>query len=139
MRATMQSGFEQQVREGLARSGSVVERELAGWLGPQGGSAVDWRLQRYQRKIDVAHKVFAAYDERIEKAIDPTPITPGGYLALALVFLAAARREAGIDEVSRARLLGWVNSACNALDHVGAPPQPLLDELDRQCRRGLAP
>ena len=139
MRATMHSGFEQQVREGLTQSGSVVERELAGWLGAQAVTVVEWRLHRYQRKIDVARKVFAAYDERIEKAIDTTPITPGGYLALALVFLAAARREDGVDEASRARLLAWLNSACNALDHAGHPPQPLLDELDRQCRRGLAP
>ncbi|MBL0727933.1 hypothetical protein [Piscinibacter sp. HJYY11] len=134
----MESGFAQQVRDGLAHSESLVERELAGWLRSGAIGAGDgWRLLRYQRKIDVAHEVFVSYDERIEKAVDARPITQDGYLGLALVFLSAATREAGIEEASRARLLAWVNSACNALDHLARPPQVLVDELERECRRGL--
>jgi hypothetical protein len=138
MRANMESGFEQQVRDRLARSESVVERELADWLQLEVMSAeAAWRLRRFQRKIDVAHKVFAAYDERIEKATDARLITSDGYLGLALVCLAQARAEACLDEASRARLFTWVNSAFNALDHIADSPEMLLQELERQCTRGL--
>lgn len=107
------------LRERLLVSSHPVERDIADLLS---GLSVphentSFRLQRYQRKIDVAHRVMAAYDERIDKAMSTQTISSEGYLGLALVFMQAALREPGCDEASRANTLRWVNSAFNCLDH----------------------
>lgn len=108
------------LQERLAASPSPVERDIALWLSrlPQACDEGAFRLHRYHRKIDVAHKLMQAYDERIDKATSSSTVSGEGYLGMALVFIQAARQESCITELSRANTLRWVNSAFNCLDHV---------------------
>jgi hypothetical protein len=109
------------LRERLVVSACPVERDIAELL--HSASRLDelsiFRMRRYQRKIDVARRIMTTYDDQIDKAITTQTISSDGYLGLALVFSEAARREPGNDEISRANLLGWVNSAFNCMDRMG--------------------
>jgi len=108
------------VYERLVTSEHPVERDIASLLSrlPAWDQADTFRVQRYHRKIDVAHKVMAAYDAQIDKAVTGLAISSDGYLGLALLFLKAAQYEQCGDENSRSKLLRWVNSACNCLDQI---------------------
>jgi hypothetical protein len=108
------------LRAALLDSTSPVERDIATLLaGPANDPRSAFRLGRYQRKIDVARRVMAAYDDEIGKPTRPDEISTEGYLGLALVFMHAAVEEDGVGEGSRAKLLRWVNSAANCVGHVG--------------------
>jgi hypothetical protein len=130
----------------LGASASPVERDVASLLDHGArcnDPTVQYRLHRYHRKIDVTHRVMAAYDDMIVKATSAETLSAHGYLGLALVFVDAARRETFVDEASRARVLQWVNSAFNCLDCVRAVddkhiPHGLDDELETLLQRGVA-
>ena len=111
-----------ELQQHLAASPSPVERDIAVWLShlPQAGDEGTFRLQRYHRKVDVAHKLMHSYDERIDKATSSSTVSAEGYLGMARVFIEAARQESCLTELSRANTLRWVNSAFNCLDHVTA-------------------
>jgi hypothetical protein len=115
------------LRDRLAASPRPVERDIAGLLegASEIGQAEAFRLQRYHRKVDVAHKLMAAYDERIDKATSAETVSGDGYLGLAIAFIEAARRLSGSDEGSRADILRWVNSAFNCLD-LAKPLDPVV-------------
>lgn len=125
------------LRERLAASAYPVERDIADLLDGasvlcEGGA---FRIQRYHRKIDVARRVMAAYDDRIDKATTAQTVSRDGYLGLTLVFIEAARREPGCDETSRARLLRWVNSAFNCMDRIEqADRNGPLGEIDLELQ-----
>lgn len=144
--AAMDDTQAQALIERLLLSAHAVERDIATLLRPAAISEPQaaFRRARYQRKTDVARRVHAAYDERIERATTNETLTPHGYLGLAMVFLDAARVEAGSVESSRACILGWANSAFNALDHAAASDglsalvADLRNELDAHCRRGVS-
>ena len=105
----------------LDASASPVERDIASMLGGTSNDrATAFRLRRYQRKVDVAHRVMTAYDDSIDKPIGTQSLSKEGYVGLAMVFVKAAWREAGTDETSRAMQLRWTNSAANALDCANA-------------------
>ena len=106
----------------LETSPHPVERDIAGLLSGARflESATSFRLQRYHRKIDVARKVMAAYDDAIDKPTSTDTLASDGYMGLALVFVEAARREPGVSARSRADTLRWANSAFNCLDLVGS-------------------
>jgi hypothetical protein len=121
--------------DSLAASASPVERDIAALLrGDAASEAGAWRLQRYHRKIDVAHRLLSAYDERLQAAVSTTCVSPAAYLGLGMVFLDAARRSSGsTDERLRADVLRWVNSGFNCLDHAdpGADAAGVEAELQR--------
>lgn len=120
------------LQERLASSSSPVERDIAAWLShsPLDGDEGDaFRFKRYQRKIDVAHKLMTAYDDRIDKATSASAVSSECYLGLARVFIHAARHETGANETSRANILRWANSAVNCLDHV-SPQDAVLVATD---------
>jgi len=135
----MHSSRIQGLLEAIVITGEDLVRQLARWLDPAAarGESDEWQRQRYQRKLDVAHKIFARYDDRLEQALDARTLTPAGYLGLALVLLAAAQAEPGDVEASRARMLAGVNSAYNALDLAGDVPAGLLHAIEQECSRGL--
>lgn len=120
------------LQERLASSSSPVERDIAAWLSRsplEGDEGDSFRFKRYQRKIDVAHRLMTAYDDRIEKAASASAVSSECYLGLALVFIHAAGHEAGANETSRANILRWTNSAVNCLDHV-SPQDAVLVPTD---------
>lgn len=135
------------LQERLAASPSPVERDIAALLSHLPVSARDddaFRLQRYHRKIDVAHKLMAAYDDRIERAMSAATVSSDGYMGLAFLFVGAAHQESGVDDASRANILRWANSAFNCLDHVeardaGVATQGLDAELRALVRKGSKP
>jgi hypothetical protein len=131
------------LQERLAASLSPVERDVAALLScfPLAGDADGvFRLQRYHRKIDVAHKLMAAYDERIDKATATSTVSSDCYLGLAMVFIQAAHHESGPNEATRANALRWVNSAFNCLDHVNTKDARDMDaELQALLRKGSWP
>lgn len=112
----------------LGASAAPVEREIAALMAPVAAPAPLGVRQRFiferlHRKIDVAHRVMAAYDEAYRQATLYRQISRDGYLGLTWAFVLAARREA--DEghgapAARARRLRWVNSGFNSLDAAGA-------------------
>lgn len=106
----------------LEASPHPVERDIAGLLSGTRflESAASFRLQRYHRKIDVARRVMAAYDDAVDKPTSTDTLTSEGYMGLALVFVEAARREIGVSARSRADTLRWANSAFNCMDLVGS-------------------
>ncbi len=130
--------------ERLLTSPHPVERDIGRLLthSPVTGDCDGlFRLQRYHRKIDVAHKLMTAYDVDIDKATSQSTVSRHGYLGLALVFMEAARNEHGAVEASRANTLRWANSALNCLDHVDAKDpgisMSVLDaELQALVRKG---
>ena len=120
------------LQERLASSSSPVERDIAAWLSrsPLDGDEGDaFRFNRYQRKIDVAHRLMTAYDDRIDKATSASAVSTECYLGLARVFIHAASHEPGTNETSRANILRWANSAVNCLDHVN-PQDAVLVATD---------
>lgn len=115
--------IQQELRGHLGASSSPVERDIAMLLKLDGkpDEAEGFRIRRYHRKMDVARKVMAAYDEQIQMPIGEQVLSAQGYLGLALVFAKASCFEDRRDEASKARALGWLNSAFNSLDCVKAP------------------
>lgn len=118
--------------ERLVTSEHPVERDIARLFDrlPALDRSDTFRVQRYHRKIDVAHKVMAAYDEQIDKATTGQTISSDGYLCLALLFLKAAQYEQCDDASSRSKLLRWVNSACNCLDQIAPAGIPACIEVE---------
>jgi hypothetical protein len=122
----------------LAASGQPVERDLAGLLAHGVRDASDaFRLQRYHRKIDVAHRLMASYDDALAAATSAHTVSGAGYLALALVLARSAHSEPVHTMAGRANRLRWVNSAFNALaagdgdsPGGGEPTRSLLTCLD---------
>lgn len=119
----------------LAASAAPVERELAALLAAPALDAGQLdRLQRYQRKVDVAPRVATAYDETLRKPLSDRAIGDDGHLALAWLFLRAAIGCEGGGAATGPRLR-WLNAAFKALDRVPAPPpagprEPLHEALE---------
>ncbi len=96
----------------LEGSAAPVERDLAAMLrAPAPDADQAFRLARYQRKIDVAHRLFVAYDEGVLHAT--TERAAGADACLALALLCARQ---GLAAPGRGERLRWWNSAFNALD-----------------------
>lgn len=107
--------------ERLRSTDNPVERDLAEMLAePPSGGLRGHRLERYQRKVDVARSLKVAYDDEIRAPLSDEEISCDAYLALGLVFAKIASCEPCDSELSRARVLRWVNSAFNCLDHLPA-------------------
>lgn len=103
-----------QLQQALQDHPAPVARDIALLIrGGDDPAAAAFRLQRYQRKVDVARQVMSAYDAGIQRATDPTPLPRHGCLGLGWLFWRQARQGARADR------LRWLNSAFNCLDQAG--------------------
>jgi len=103
-----------QLQQTLQGHPAAMARDIA--LLIRGGcdpAAAAFRLQRYQRKVDVARQLMSAYDAGIQRATDPTPLPREGCLGMAWLFWRQACQGARADR------LRWLNSAFNCLDQAG--------------------
>lgn len=136
--------WQHELMDALEQSASPVERDIAAMLRAVGifHDAMAARLGRYHRKVDVAKRLFQAYDGALVKAASIDEVSEFAYLALAAVFADAATRESAATELSRASMLRWCNSAYHCLDHaeidVMTSRADLLARLSVQLRRAIA-
>jgi hypothetical protein len=128
------------LRKRLSDSDSAVERDIAELLEITPDDAAAQRLQRYHRKIDVARKLMRSYDSQIQRAMSEKTVSSEAYLGLALIFIACAQRENALDELSRANVLRWANSAFHCIDLSRVAPRPAKVDaaLQELLRKGCA-
>jgi len=116
MDSHLRTALQGQLSHQLRQSASAVEHDIAGLLAEGGLPDGASRQLRYQRKIDITHRIAAAYDGVVGRPLTEQSISGDGYLALALVFM----RSAGEASQPAAARLRWINSAFNCLDQIDA-------------------
>ena len=96
-------------------------------------------LERLLRKVEVAKRVWAAYDDTWSKPLLLEPLPAYAWPALVTAFL--LRAEAAPDRAGRFK---WLNGACSALDlaettGAGLVHRHLRQELESRLKQWLEP
>lgn len=108
--------------------GAPVEIALRELLSAPLDDAALAVLQRYQRKLDIGRKLLQRYVGDLGAAQSEQEISPQAYASLAQAFAMLAGCETSDHEMSRARMLRYVNSAFNCVDKLDVS-LPLVGSL----------